>query len=424
MFDSEIPGKSPGAYRILHTADWHLGKLLNEKSRDEEHKRFLDWLLSVVDQHQVDAIVLAGDVFDSANPPQSAQARYFEFISSLYRTGHCTLVAIAGNHDSAAQLEAPKPALHALKARVVGCLADEPESRILCLPETGTPKVALALLPFLRDRDVRVGKAGQTQDDIREQMVNGIKQRYDETLAAFIDSGVSCPIVATGHLTVLGSQTSDSERNIHIGGLGSVDSAMFSNDYCYVALGHLHRPQATDDAGRVRYAGSPITLSFSECTDRKEVRIVDVEDTCVTDYGLPVPVFRKLSRLQTTLAELETTLADFDPEPAELPSWIEVKVEDAAIDDNLNERVAELTCDRPFEVLKVIRGESFVAAGMAVGNATDDEAIKSLLDDPIAVFDHLLKDVGQYTDQEDDHLRTAFQMLCDQESQADPGEKE
>ena len=197
-------------------------------------------------------------------------------------------------------------------------------------------------------------------------MVNGIKQRYDETLAAFIDSGVSCPIVATGHLTVLGSQTSDSERNIHIGGLGSVDSAMFSNDYCYVALGHLHRPQATDDAGRVRYAGSPITLSFSECTDRKEVRIVDVEDTCVTDYGLPVPVFRKLSRLQTTLAELETTLADFDPEPAELPSWIEVKVEDAAIDDNLNERVAELTCDRPFEVLKVIRGESFVAAGMAV----------------------------------------------------------
>jgi len=422
MFDSEIPEKSSEAYRILHTADWHLGKLLNDKSRDEEHERFLGWLLSVVAQHQVDAIVLAGDVFDSANPPQSAQARYFEFISSLYRTGHCTLVAIAGNHDSAAQLEAPRSALHALKVHVVGSLAEDPESRILCLPDNDTPKVALALLPFLRDRDVRVGKAGQTEDEIRIQMVDGIKQRYDETLAAFISSGVSCPLMATGHLTVRGSQHSASEREIHIGGLGAVDSAMFAKAYCYVALGHLHRPQATDDAGRVRYAGSPITLSFSECTDRKEIRIIDVKDKHVTDYGLPIPVFRKLVRLRTTRAELETTLADFDPESAEFSSWVEVEVEDAAIDDDLNERVAELTRDRPFEVLKVIRKEAVVASGMAVGNATDDEAIQSLLDDPIAVFDRLLKD-QELNQDEVDHLRTAFKMLCDQESQTHLGEQ-
>ena len=80
-----IFAKPVGSYRLLHTADWHLGKLLNDQSRDEEHTQFLAWLLDVVKEREVDAIILAGDVFDSANPPQSALGRYYDFVSALFR---------------------------------------------------------------------------------------------------------------------------------------------------------------------------------------------------------------------------------------------------------------------------------------------------------------------------------------------------
>lgn len=138
-----ISEKPRDSYRILHTADWHLGKLLNDQSRDEEHARFLAWLLAVVKEHSVDAIILAGDVFDTANPPQSALGRYFDFVSGLFRQGDCLLVVIAGNHDSAAQLEAPKQALHALNVHVVGFLAEKPEARILRLPNDKIPRPPL-----------------------------------------------------------------------------------------------------------------------------------------------------------------------------------------------------------------------------------------------------------------------------------------
>ncbi len=265
--EAVCPAKPAGAFRILHTADWHLGKLLNDQSRDEEHERFLDWLLEFVAENSVDAVLLAGDVFDTANPPQSALARYYDFVSGLFRQGNCALVVIAGNHDSAAQLEAPKGVLSSLKTHVVGFLAEEPKARILGLPSDENPRVAVAMIPFLRDRDLRVGKAGESADEIRAQVLAGITSRYEEAAAAAV--GLKCPVIATGHLTVLGASTSDSERDIHIGGLGAVTSGSFPEVFSYVALGHLHRPQATDASGRVRYSGSPIALSFSEVADEK-----------------------------------------------------------------------------------------------------------------------------------------------------------
>ena len=236
-----IPQKPKDSFRILHTADWHLGKLLGDQSRDEEHARFLTWLLAAVKEHDVDAIILAGDVFDTANPPQSALGRYFDFVSGLFRQGDCSLVVIAGNHDSAAQLEAPKQVLDALNVHVAGFLAEKPEARLLYLPKDQDPKVAIAMMPFLRDRDLRVGKAGESADDIRAQVVAGIRERYAESADAVKDAGISCPALATGHLTVLGTKTSDSERDIHIGGLGAVTIDSFPDTFAYVALGHLHR---------------------------------------------------------------------------------------------------------------------------------------------------------------------------------------
>lgn len=419
---SVIPKKPKDSFRILHTADWHLGKLLNDQSRDEEHASFLIWLLAAVKEFSVDAIILAGDVFDTANPPQSALGRYFDFVSGLFRQGDCALVVIAGNHDSAAQLEAPKQALHSLNTYVVGFLAEKPEARILCLPSVKNPKVAIAMMPFLRDRDLRVGKAGESADDIRSQVVAGIRQRYAEAAQAVKDSGTTCQNLATGHLTVLGAKTSDSERDIHIGGLGAVTADSFPDTFAYVALGHLHRPQTTDDGGRVRYAGSPIALSFSEAEDNKEVRILDVTAKGIAQHGLPIPVFRRLVQVRTTNAGLDTALKEVDPKPGIFRTWVEVVVEDATFEEDLNERVRRLAEENGIEVLKVLRGRPAAITGRTVGEATDDEAIETLLDQPVQVFEHLLGQCGNLDEKEIEKLKTAFAVVVDLDAQSEPAQ--
>lgn len=400
--------------KILHTADWHLGKLLNDQSRDEEHGLFLDWLLGIVKEEKIDAILVAGDIFDTANPPQSALQRYYDFVSKLFRQGDCQLIIIAGNHDSAAQLEAPRQALHSLKTHVVGFLPEAPEDRILYLPDTDDPEVAIALIPFLRDRDLRVGKTGETAEEIRAQLAEGISARYAETADALEKT---CPAIATGHLTVVGSKTSDSERDIHIGGLGSVTPKHFPEAFDYVALGHLHRPQAADESGRVRYSGSPIALSFSESNDKKEIRLLEIVGSDILQSAIPLPLFRKLAQIRTTTAELEKSLADFSEKSGNLRTWVELIVEDAAFEDNLTERVAELIAHRDFDVLKVIRGRPDSLVGMSVEDVTDDEAIESLLDHPTQVFEHLLEQQEQFSDAEVAELKVAFDRLMELEAQ-------
>ena len=407
--------KSLGCYRLLHTADWHLGKMLNDQSRDEEHAQFLEWLLLAVKEHEVDAIVLAGDVFDSANPPQSALSQYYNFVSELFRQGNCAFAVVGGNHDSAAQLEAPKKALHALKTHVAGHLAENPVDRILHLPDSENPRVAIAMIPFLRDRDLRLGKDGEGAEEIREQLVSGIKKRYEE--AAVAVESLMCPVVATGHLTVAGASASDSEREIHIGGLGAVGPDIFPEEFGYIALGHLHRPQATDPQGRIRYAGSPIALSFSEADDKKEVRILDVTPDGITHFGLSIPVFRKLSQIRTTKAGLEQALASIDAASSALRPWVEVVVEDAGLETDLVERLRSLSEGKHFDVLKILQGKTAVISGMAVGEASDDEAIESLLEAPTRVFEHLLEEHQNLTEEETDSLKTTFQILLDRSQQ-------
>lgn len=403
--------------KILHTADWHLGKLLNDQSRDAEHGLFLEWLLTVVKSEKIDAILVAGDIFDTANPPQSALQRYYDFVSQLFAQGDCELILIAGNHDSAAQLEAPKGVLHSLKTRVVGFLPEDPQDRIHYLPNAENPKVAIALLPFLRDHDLRIGKAGETAEEIRAQLAEGISARYAETAQALTEATVTCPAIATGHLTVVGSKTSDSERDIHIGGLGSITPGHFPAAFDYVALGHLHRPQATDENGRVRYSGSPIALSFSESNDQKEVRILTIAEGKIEQSALPVPVFRKLSQLRTRTADLEKSITGFSEKAGNLRTWVELIVEDALLEDNLTERVASLIADRDFDVLKVIRGRSDSLVSLSVDEVTDDEAIESLLDQPARVFEHLLDQQEKFSDGEVAELKLAFARLVEIEAQ-------
>ena len=408
---TNLINKSDDTFRVLHTADWHLGKTLNDQSRDEEHKLFLNWLLKIIDEHAVDVLVIAGDVFDSANPPQSAQSQYYNFVSQLYKSTNCSLIVTAGNHDSPLQLEAPRQVLQALNAHVVGSLPKEPASRLFVLPSPENSRLVIAAIPFLRDRDLRTGYAGQDAKDIQQALTAGITQRYAETAEAaakWAKKGV--PILATGHLTVMGASKSDSEREIHIGGLGAVGADIFPDIFSYVALGHLHRPQTPSN--RVCYSGSPIALSFSEANDTKEVQILDFADGALkTQTPIPVPVFRRLAQIRTSWNDLSEAISSFNPDTGELETWVEVVVKKADLSEDINEVVQNLAAERDFKVLKVLRERADIPRGMGIGDQSDDEAIETLLDDPIKVFEHRLEQVPNMNEDEKKELKIAFAQL-------------
>jgi len=400
--------KPADAFRVLHTADWHLGKMLNEQSREEEQKRFLDWLLKQVVDLEVDVGLVAGDIFDTANPPQSAEALYYDFVADLNRKSSASLVLIAGNHDSANQLEAPKRVLKALRTHVHGAVADDPADRLLLLPSADAPKVAIAMVPFLREKDLRMGKVGDTEAAVRKEIIAGITRVYDETAKAAKSAKLACPIIATGHLTVAGSTSSESERIIHIGGIGAVDSSVFPDTFAYVALGHLHRPQAPDKAGRVRYSGSPIALSFSEVDDKKEVRLLDVTGKGIAQSSMPIPVFRKLVQLKTSLATLDKDLAaQAKVKAGELPTWVEVVLSGHTGLNDANSQVQTLAHGQPFEVLKVMLADMPRLVGAGVGQVVDAQ-LEGLLDKPTEVFDLLLKQQEHLPEAEKKSLRLAF----------------
>lgn len=418
--------KPAGTYRLLHTADWHLGKLLNDRSREEEQRRFLLWLLDTVRETETDAIILAGDVFDTANPSSSALQLYYDFVSRLFRSRRCALLAIAGNHDSAAQLEAPRRALNALNVHVTGYLPESPEDRLCFLPSTENPRVAVAMLPFLRDRDLRIGRTGESRDEIRARLLEGIRERYRET-ATQMDNRYPVrrfPVIATGHLTVLGATVSESERDIHIGGLGQVPPDVFPDLFAYVALGHLHRPQAVDGPGRVRYSGSPIPLSFGESRDAKEVRLLDIEGDTLRHATLPIPRFRELVRVRASAKNLETDLnRDLRgiPRPSgdDLKPWLEVTVTDASPTEDLNSRVHACVDGSIVEVVRVLRDGAGTAGGIELADTSDDEAIDALIDNPHRVFE-LLLDRDEALDEEiRESLSTAFAELLEIESRSE-----
>lgn len=424
---------------MLHTADWHLGKTLNDNPREEEHRLFLDWLLHLITTSGTDAVIIAGDIFDTANPPNSALQQYYTFVSRVFQSGSGQsgsgqsgsgqsgsreILVVAGNHDSAAQLEAPRDALRALNVHVAGSPAGDPRDRILLLPRSGEPQVAIAMIPFLRDRDLRTGYDGEGTGEIRAALQEGIRRCYHETADALRHLEAPVPAIATGHLTVLGGTGSESEREIHVGGLGAVPPDIFPREFAYVALGHLHRPQSgSSGADTIRYSGSPIPLSFSEAEDGKEVRILDITGGVLTHHPLPVPRFRRLFRLRTTVdtlipsltALLEDAERDRPDTPGQLPSWIEITVSGAATPAELNETVSRVMENRRSAVLRVLRERSDSAEPFSLGDATDDEALDTLIDDPRRLFDHLLNQEEEMTPEDRESLHLLFTGLLETE---------
>jgi exonuclease SbcD len=348
--------------RVLHTADWHLGQRLQSgHDRHAEHEQFLHWLTATIAEHGVEVLVVAGDVFDTGNPPSAALELYYSFLVGLRPTGCRDVVIVGGNHDHPATLNAPARLLRHLRVHVVGCVPEAFEEQIFTLDNAqGQPGLVVCAVPFLRDRDIRLSVPGESADEREGRIRQGIADHYArlaECEAVWLARDThGLPVLATGHLYAAGAAASDSERSIHVGNLGQVTADHFPPAFDYVALGHLHRPQQVGGRAHIRYCGSPIPLSFSERLDQKQVLLLTFEGAAAPQVQvLPVPPTRRLVRVQGELPLVLAELLAYDNAGHSLPAWFDVEIHSDLAAAEVNEQltnVLALLDRRQLEVLQ------------------------------------------------------------------------
>ncbi len=358
-----------GVIRILHTADWHLGATLQGWSREAEHRAALAQLVAIAKERAVDAIIVAGDVFDGLNPSADAQRLLYNTLRDLRAAcPHARIALVAGNHDPAARLEAPRALFEMADVVSIGAFARRDgvfDARAHLSPirdANGRVGAHLLALPYPRAADLPVGCEGA---------VGAVREAYREAVEGArreIGRGETgmAPLVVTGHLHVAGGLESEgSERRILVGGEHAVPPDVFSADIAYVALGHLHRPQSV---GRdtIRYSGSLIPMSKTEIDYAHGVSIVDIDDSGAAaiehaPFSRAVRHLRAPAKGAQSIAELEPALRALDlDDSAPMERWpfvhlairvdgpaVGLKAEVDAICEQFPLRVVSMTVERP-----------------------------------------------------------------------------
>ena len=351
--------------KIVHTSDWHLGQSFFTKSRKDEHQAFINWLLAQVAQHQIDAVIIAGDVFDTGTPPSYAREIYNQFVVDLQQL-NCVLVVLGGNHDSVSTLNESKQILACLNTFVVASTGVDINEQVFCIPDkSGNPGAILCAVPFIRPRDVVQSNAGESGLEKRQALGDAIKQHYASLYQLALHKqqeqqalGFELPIIATGHLTALGVTQSESVRDIYIGTLDGFAADGFP-PADYIALGHIHRPQKVAKSEHIRYSGSPIPLSFDELNTQKQVMLVEfANDKTRTLRPLEVPRFQPMLVIKGDLASIEQQLQQFSQEAGEQTCWLCIEVETQDYLSDLQQRIQSLTEGLNVEVLQLRRSRN------------------------------------------------------------------
>ncbi len=316
-----------------------------------------------------------------------------------------------------------------MRVHVIGQLPGKVEQTLIPLPSADDPKLVIAAIPFLRDRDLRTGKPGESPGEIQEQLVSGMAKIYAKAsrlAKPWKQRGTA--FLATGHLTAGGSLTcpqaeGGSEREIHVGGLGTISASRFPTTIDYLALGHLHRPQVVAGIDHFRYSGSPIPLSFTEAADEKEVRVLDFQEGRLTgNHRVLLPLPRRLIQWRLRRDELKLYLQEKTPPKSPLTPWVEVVVEDPRSGENLYEHVRELATGRPYEIVRVIGKRTRDSASFVLGEFRDQTEADDLLADPSRIFEcRLREDTG--TEEDKVALRAAFAELLELHQEREGGER-
>jgi len=397
--------------KFIHTSDWHLGQNLMDNKRREEHEKFLDWLLDYINQNEIDALVIAGDIFDSGTPPNYALELYYNFLYQLSLSECKQVIIVGGNHDSPATLNAPREILAALNITVIP-EGDKLKEEVIVVEDRVDPIAIFCAVPFLHDRVVRKSIPGQSYEEKSKALMEGIKQHYQQVaeLAQKRRKDLNTPdipIIATGHLLTSHANTTDSEREIYIGNLSSsLSGSSFPDIFDYVALGHLHNSQIVEDNPNIRYAGSPIPLSFKEAGQEKKIFEIEIKDRENSVESITIPEYRKLRTVMSSLDELSERLDKIEKQENELPPWLEIIITDNESGEFVNNEVHEIAQDFDLEILAVMHENKAEYENLS---QEDTEDLKHL--DPETVFKRRLEN-EEIEDEES--LLNAFKEMLNQ----------
>lgn len=324
--------------KIIHTADWHLGQTFYGYERREEHAVFLDWLCRIVAEKQCNLLLIAGDVFDTPNPSAAAQRMYYHFLKRITEENpNLQIIVTAGNHDSAARIEAPAPLLESFNIFVSGIVH-------YCNEEIDYDSMIVPLrcggcclaVPYLRHND------HPEADSYGE----GVKKLYSQLYNRAVERGFS-PVIAMGHLQASGAQVSvgDSCESLVIGGLEGIGTSITDEGIAYTALGHLHKAQRVGGRENVRYSGSPLPMSFAEKNNRQSVCEIDIDEngTRIKTILFDAPV--KLLSIPPTPQPLDVVLEELsalaDGTAGDESPFLEVRISVTAIDPAMRQTIED-----------------------------------------------------------------------------------
>ena len=319
--------------KILHTADWHIGKRLKKQSLNHELKLFFEWLANELTHEKYDLLLVSGDIFDSYNPKTEDRALYYQTLTLLTQSVG-QIIITGGNHDSIAVLNAAKPLLKPLNISVIGGASDQLIDELIPVTTKSGEACVIAAIPFLRDRDVLQNQTFDSDQDKPSQIREGYANHYQSIYHLANEHYPNLPLIGMGHLYATGAKLSESERDIQVGNQGAVSGSIFEG-YDYMALGHIHRPQRVNNLDTVRYSGSPIALSFSEKSDNKQVVKITLTDNKVESIvGIELPQFRQLSTIDGSYDEVKKILSQFES-TCPLQAFIEVNIHESVKDISL-----------------------------------------------------------------------------------------
>lgn len=353
--------------KILHTADWHLGNTFHGHTRTEEHRHFFDWLLTILRDRQPDALLITGDVFDSANPSAQAEELLYTFLlrATTLLPG-LQIVLTAGNHDSAGRIEAPAALLKTHNVYVRGTIHytedDEPdfEHYILPLSERGDDeaKCVCFALPFLRCGDY---PSGMTPEEGMEYYFKKLQKTLKKT------DFKKLPVIAAAHFYAAQAEICEEEHSerLVIGGQDCIDPAVLGDRISYTALGHIHKAQQVRSSRPVYYAGSPLPMSFSEIRYQQGVYEIELDED--GDCEMIRLVYNPLRRLQCIPAAGQAgTVDEVFREIEELPKrrkgddgynwpYLEIRIEELQPEPTLLHEVMEALSDCAVHFCRMVR---------------------------------------------------------------------
>ena len=289
--------------KVVHTSDWHVGKLLRGASRIDEHRAVLGEIAEIADRERADLVLVVGDLYETAAPPPEATAAVYDALLALRETG-AHVVVVGGNHDQQSQLDAVGPVFARLGITVLGLPAG---------PERAVVDVAgarVVMMPWMSQR------WAIKSEQLMGATAAATAQYYAARVArmlAWLSEGFSADTVniVAAHCMVQGGTLGGGERDAQLIDEYAVPTAAFPAAANYVALGHLHRTQQMPGAAPIWYSGSPIQVDFGEEGDTKQVLVVDIPDRGAAKVA-PVALTRGavLRTVRGTLAELEAAAPD------------------------------------------------------------------------------------------------------------------